>query len=181
MKRISRNIHSIIAATLFLGGAVVVFVLVAHMINTKGTALKERLRIIADEQVLEQQYVSLAKAIRETEEERQLLAGFVLEDERDTIDLLSTLDAIAKELGVTLSTQELREQDSTGAFNTLLLSYEIQGREDAVIKMSEMLETLPYHGHVTSFTLQRSAGEQGVQKASVAKISLEISIRNHDQ
>lgn len=180
MKGISKRIHSAVVAALFLGSSIAVLILVTHMTDKQGKALGERLQLIADDQVFEQQYVTLATTIRDTEEERQLLQQFILEDERDTIDLLSMLDTVAKKQGVELTTRNLQEQDASGPFNKLLISYEIQGHEEAVIRMVEMLEVLPYHGHTTSFSLQRKIdGETGLPAAS-ANISLELSIRKHD-
>lgn len=181
MKRFSKKIHTAFTALLFLGGAVAVFVLVSHMETREGEALRERLQLIADEQVFEQQFNTLVSTVRDTEEERATLAGFILEDERDTIELLSTLDTIAKEQSVELTTRELRENEVEGSFNTLLLGYEINGQEAAVIRMSEILETLPYHGHVTSFMVERTIDEATGNVTMTAKLDLELSIKKHDQ
>lgn len=181
MKRFSKKIHTAFTALLFLGGSVAVFVLVSHMETRGGEALRERLQLIADEQVFEQQFNTLISTVNDTEEERTTLAGFILEDERDTIELLSTLDTIAKEQSVELTTRELRENEVEGSFNTLLLGYEIRGQETAVVRMSEILETLPYHGHVTSFVMDRNTDETTGNVTMTAKLNLELSIKKHDQ
>ena len=180
MHQASKKIRTIIFAGLFLGGAVAVLVLVLYMVNTKGEALSEQMQLIADEQAFDKQHASLAAAVRETVDDRELLEGAVLKDKSDTIELLSLLDTVAIAQGVELTTKQLSEQEVSGPFNTLVLDYHIVGTETSVIRMLKILETLPYHGHVTSLSVRRSELNSTGLSEMIAEVSLSLSIRKHD-
>lgn len=180
MQHMPRKIRSAAIAFLFLGGSVVTLLFVSHVVTTKGDALGERMQLIADERAFEQQYSELAATVRETAAERELLEAAVLRDDRDTIELLSLLDSIAAAQGVTLTTSGLNETQTAGRFNTLSLNYKISGSGKAVTRMLKLLETLPYHGHITSVSVRRSTeGETGTPQMT-ADISLSLSIQKND-
>lgn len=180
MQHFSKKIHSIIIALMFLGVAIAVLVAISLMVKERGEALRESMQLIADEQRFEKQYTVLAASVRETVEEREMLEKAILRGDRDTIELLSTLDNVAAGQGVELTTNSLTENEGTGRFGELTLVYTVSGSEKAVMRMLEIFEHLPYHGHITSVSVRRSTSAGTGATEAIANLTLVLTIEKYD-
>ncbi|MDC1205362.1 hypothetical protein N8083_00750 [Candidatus Pacebacteria bacterium] len=175
-----RKIQPVLFGLLFMGGSGFVLIWMWTSIDNFGVSLQERRQTIVNEEAFDNQYNNLVSIVEATEDERQLLEQFVLRDDSDTIALLSQIDEIALNQGVKLETQELRVIEQEGSFDNLAASFEVSGREDAVIKIIKMFETLPYHGYVTTLSMQRSFDEITGQNNIKANVALLITIKKYD-
>ena len=152
----------------------------AHFVATMGDGLNERMITVANKNAFEEEFDALTALVAETKQDREALDQFILNDEADTIDLLSEFDAIAERQQVNLSTNQLAVTETSGEYDMLSLTYTVSGSEDAVIRMIEIFESLPYHGEVESLTYARKEnGETGINNVT-ASVALQLSIKKHD-
>lgn len=145
-----------------------------------GADLYESVQAVTNERAFDTQYSELQSILEETEVERQVLDTFVLQDDSDTIALLSKIDEIAFAQGVVLTTNNLKVVESTTDFNDLAVSFSIEGDETGVFNMVRMFETLPYHGRITNLDVNRSSEKTTNRVTSKVTISLLLSIKKYD-
>lgn len=180
MKRILKKMQQPIIALLFLCAAAASLTWLWFTIGSSGEELKKRLETLENKQEFESQLVQLNDIVNESVAEREQLESFILSDENDTIALLSELDAIAQDQGVTLATQELSVQEEKGRFNTLAMRLNISGEEASVMRLIKMLETLPYHGEMASLSYRRSENTSTGQTSVTANVALRLTMNEYD-
>jgi hypothetical protein len=151
------------------------------MVEQQGIDLKNQVQTIADQKDFEEHYQKIISTIEDTESERKALENYVLQDDSQTISLLSQFDKIAADQQVMLGTKELVVEETSGNFNKLKLGYHIEGSEASVIKMLELFETLPYHGMIAGVDIDRTLDEDGLLSSATALISLEQTIKKYDR
>lgn len=164
-----------------MAGMAGAFAWIWFMVDKQGDELQTQVQTVVDREVFAKQFDQLIKTVEATERERENLEQFILQNDTDTIALLSELDKIASEHGVELSTRELTVETTKEEFDRLILKYDLVGREESVIKIIKMLETLPYHGEISGLTLNRNLIEETNETELVAGVSLLLSIKKYDQ
>lgn len=174
------HIKPLIFSLIFLGGAVGGYAWVTVVLEEQGEKLQEQMLTIANQQAFEARFDELSKMVNETESERSQLAGYILKDDADTITLLSKFDDIAAKQNVDLKTSQLTVEEQKGPYNLLKLSYSLEGSETSVRRMIQLFETVPYHGYITSLSLQRSTNEATGAVEVESTIGLEITIEKYD-
>ena len=150
------------------------------MVEKLGADLQSQVQTIADQKDFEKHYQKVITTTDERESERKALENFVLQDDSQTISLLSQFDKIAADQQVQLGTKELLLEETSGDFNKLKLGYHIEGSEPAVMRMLKLFETLPYHGKIKAVNLDRKIDEDGKVSNTTASVSLELTIKKYD-
>lgn len=175
-----KKMQPLIFALIFLLGSIAAFVWVWMSTEQSGELLAERVQAIENEQVFEGQYIQLTEVVEESADERARLQTFILQDESDTIDLLSQFDEVARAQGITLTTEKLDVAEGPGTYNSLAIEMTLEGTEARVLEMIELLETVPYHGHMPSLTLERTTTDSGVRMLT-AHVIVQLTINQYDQ
>lgn len=174
-----KRFQPLLLACLFMIGSIAGAYWLWMTVDQYGVELAEQAQIIADQQAFQSQFVRLEETIEKTAEQRTALGALILQDDGDTIGLLSEFDQIASEQGVELTTQNLSVAELPGSFNELVLSYSLGGSEAAVKRMISIFETMPYHSEVTSVSLARAVSPVGVVSAN-ASVVLRVTINAYD-
>lgn len=141
-----------------LVGAVITTYIIYEQ-ERKGVILKEYLE---NQQVLSGIDSTNAKIQTEVVSaggEERPLNSFVLISESDTITFLASIDKLAKSVGVTLVTNELKTSKTpeTG-FDEISATFSLRGSQTAIEKMIRLLEILPYRSKIDSLTVTRNLG-----------------------
>lgn len=104
----------------------------------------------------------MTSLLSETEEERKKLRSFIVEDEEVTT-FLELIEKRGRALGLALETKTVTTEKGNASFETLVLSFEIEGSYEQVIQMLKLVETLPYQVGVRSVALDHpsSGAESG--------------------
>lgn len=175
-----KKVQSILIVAAILAAVAGLLWGLSTLIAGYGSALQEQLQTLANEQAFAGQYEELLETMDTVATDQALLNEFVLQDDRDTIDLLSQLDAIAAQQQVILETNQLQENPKDDFFNLITLAYSIEGEAAAVMRMIRIFETLPYHGEITQLNLDRSINSETGVPTLKAAITLLLTIRKYD-
>jgi len=175
-----RKLQPLILVLLFMTAAASGFAWLWVTTDVAGEKLMERLQTIKDKQAFESEQRELDEIIASSQEERALLGTFILEDENDTIDVLSQFEEIARQQGVAFTTEELNVIETDNRYNKLSMKLQVVGAEEHVLHLVRMLEVVPYHGNISSLNLARATSDAGVATLS-ANITLLLTIRAYDQ
>lgn len=143
-----------LVAALYFVIAVAMLGWVLYEVYTAGEALTDRVSAIADKNAKLKTYGELAKLIEDTQMQRSELETFVLTKNK-TSSFLTDIESLGAAQGVLLSTNSLKVVEKEGSFNELVIQFSIEGKEAFVQKMLVLLETLPYHSHVSSLSYTR--------------------------
>lgn len=100
----------------------------------------------------------LSEALLKTKDERTFLTLQILEDD-DVIELLSLIETLGKEQGVTLTTSSLNVEKIDRKFETLAVNLEVNGSYASVMNMLNLLEHLPYQSSIFTIQLERQGDE----------------------
>lgn len=166
---------------LFAVGGGAAFVWTWYGVQHYGDELRERIQTVENQRQFKNQFDQLIAMVGETEADRTMLETFILDDENDTIGLLSRFDEIAAAHRISFSTRELRVVPGDPMFDDLILGFQIDGNEDAVMNMVRMFETLPYHGSITSLSIERTEDPETGMRLASASMDMSLTIRHHDQ
>lgn len=155
--------------------------LVAYLwfyLEDRGTKLQADLQTVHDRDELEREYKRLQELLEETETERTELERHVIVGEPGTVSFLSLIDEVAVELGIELSTDELKvvTTNETG-FDELLIKFSFKGQEPQIIRLVKMFETLPYHGRLTTLNLLRTYNNETGSWSIGGSLTLILSIK----
>lgn len=173
------HIKPLLIALLFVGSAIAGYVWLWHAVERMGDGLLAQVQLIENQEAFDTEYAMLLDTVESSTEQRAKLETFILNGEDDTITLLSELDVITQNYGVEIATQQLQEIEQTGDFNQLDVSFSLTGPEEQVVALVQLFETLPYHGRVTSLSMQRTVSEDTASTMK-ASISLLLTIARHD-
>ena len=153
-------------------------ILVWQYVVDKGNELVGQAQELAQFQAREQAYRELEGLVDQTQDSRQELQTYVLTEEK-TIDFLALIEQIAIEQGIELTTNSLKVVEEEGLFDTLVVSYSIEGPDKYVSSMLLLFETLPYHAFVSSLSLQYLPEESGYK--TKGNIELTASLLQYDR
>ena len=171
------KIFAVFSALFFLGSISTTF-FVWQYAQSEGEVLLNQAKEVADFEAREKTYRTLENLIETTQQDRDELSTYVLTEE-GTIDFLATVERLAVEQGVTLNTNSLRVLEGKGLFDTLVISYSLEGKKAYVDSMLLLMETLPYHSFVSDVRLEYSSVE-GV-RFTKGTVELTISLLNYDR
>lgn len=166
-----------LSLVLFIGAAIGVF-LTWQYVQNKGDELLNQTKEIADFEAREQTYRDLERLVDDTQLDRDELRAHILTED-ETIDFLATIEQIAIEQGVELTTDSLQVTEEKGLFDTLSIAYTIEGSKERVETMLLLLETLPYHAFISDLSLHFSLEED--LESAAGSIKLSISLLNYDR
>lgn len=174
-----KKFQSLVIALVFMGSMIGLYIWMDTLVVSEGIALEKQAETISSQEEFSSQFRQLQSMVSETESEREKLETYILADDADTITLLTEIDAIAKQQNVILETNQLSVDETKGAFNTLNLSYTLEGTEEALMNMLRIFETLPYHGSIIKVSIDRKAS--GASPGSIsADIALQLTIEDYD-
>lgn len=151
------KVFGISSLLLFIVAATGLFLMWQYIVE-KGNELSHQTTEVAQFQAREQAYRELEDLVDQTQGARQELQSYILTEEK-TIDFLALIEAIALEQGVELTTNSLKVVEEKGLFDTLVVSYSINGMDERVSAILRLFETLPYHVFVSNVSLQYSSIE----------------------
>lgn len=171
------KIFAVSAFLIFLG-SIVGISFIGQYVQSKGEELKKQTKEIADFDARDQSYKELEKLVVSTQSDRDELDTYVLTED-ETIDFLALIEQTAKKQLVELSTDSLKVTEEKGLFDTLVISYTVEGQKERVLSMLSLLETLPYHAFISNVSLQYT-NEEGVEKAR-GRVELTVSLLNYDR
>ncbi len=142
-------IVSIICFLVSVGGVYVLWI----TIKNQGEALAQKANALALFEAQNKSYRDLEQLVDNTQAERAQLHKYLLTEDQ-TIDFLSKIEKLADSLSIDLSTDALKVQDGEGSFDTLLISYRVEGMKTRVDTLIRMLETLPYQAGLSNVSFQ---------------------------
>ena len=171
----------VIATAVYLGSTFFGALFMYKTIYDAGELLTTRVNTIASNDVKEKMIKDLELSLVKTEEERTAVRSFVLTEDKTSL-FLTDIEQVARAQSVVVTTNTLEvvkpikkvvSGTSTSPapvaeasfFDTLIISFSLEGDEKNVQKMLKTFETLPYHSSVTSFSLKREGG--GKAKATL--------------
>lgn len=156
--------HTKIVATvalLILLGALIALGVLWYLISVSKEAFAVQQKEIAKAHVHERELASLARLVEESEEERTLLASYMLKEE-DVIDFLSLLENMAKEQGVVIEIRSLNVGEIDDSFEELQVNLTAEGSYEAVHHTLRLLETLAYQSYVGSASISRKGNSNAM-------------------
>lgn len=170
--------------TKWLGIAIVTFTVfsgilffVARALTQDAAALEEVLQTLASEQAVMQEQQALKQILDQTAEVREELGSYIISGESGTVTFLSTIDTMAAQLGIVLTTSRLEVENSAdGPYDTLAVMFSIEGDETAVLRALRLFETLPYRGAVTDVQINRTSDVATGRAQMKGTVSLSLSI-----
>ncbi|GEM_PF-822232 len=148
-------------------------------IHTEGEKLEAEITAVANFLAREETYEDVTSLVTDTSDERQELLAYVLTEEK-TIDFLAEVEQIAIDQGIALTTDTLQVTPGTGLFDTLTVSFSVEGPEVYVIRMLQILETLPYYSSVVRVVLNTESELNGVPIVA-GTITLEVNLLQYDR
>jgi len=163
---------------ILLVGAIAGVLLAWQYVHTKGEELVHETTVVANFNARDQRYTELAQLIDATRADRDILTSYLL-SEKDTIEFLSSIERVAVEQGVDLVTNSLQVVPGTGLFDTLVISFALEGQKSHVYTMLRVLETLPYHGYVTKLSFHES--EKNGATITTGTVELTVSLIQYDR
>ena len=167
---------------LIISVLVCVFVIAAligmwYLIGQQGIALKSNMQAVQDKEELSREQFKLQAILDETVAERDRLRSHVLEGEEGAVKLLSTVDEVAADLGITLETKRLAVRDNKGGlFNTLVIDFSLKGSERSVMKALQLLELMPYRSHLDRISMSRERNVETGTLVSQIELTMHVSI-----
>jgi len=167
----------IFSTLIFLGSVLGVFLLWQYL-QSEGSQLVSQAKEIADFNALEQTYRDLENLVNQTQADRDELNAYVL-TENETVDFLAAIEQVAVEQAVELTTNSLQVTEGKDFFDTLTISYSVDGPKNNVDALLLLLETLPYHTFISNISLNYTPTNGGsTVKGSIA---LTVSLLNYDR
>ncbi len=153
------------------------FVLFVLKLNKASSGLELAVQTIANEAEFRKDQQTLKTILDNTSDIRTELLSYVLSGDGGTVQFLSLVDKTAADLGIKLSTTKLEVRPAAkGRFNTLLVSFSLEGSEPSVEKMLKALEVLPYSSRIMDLELNRSFNTiTGINQVT-GSVGMEISI-----
>ncbi len=141
-------ISSFVFFVLGVGVAVVVY----FVITNQGQKLEEEMKVIGTNKLVEKQLVELSEVLDQTEEDRDVLTGYLL-TEGKTIKFLNEVETLARDRGLKFTTDTLEVNElSNPQFDEVELHFSAIGNKNTLIKFLDTIETLPYFSHISSLT-----------------------------
>lgn len=143
---------SLAAAMLAAGVLTYIF----YKIEAQSILLEEQISILNESNTKESAYLRLSRLAQETETKRTLLSDSFFKNEGDSIVFLGEIEALAKEIGLSLKTEDLDKivsEDNKQEFIKMTFVY--TGKKETVFEFTKLMEVTPYHAVVDSLSLRK--------------------------
>ncbi len=167
-----------VGALLFLVTACIVLFAMWRYVGITGAELVDHSKEIANHQARQQTYNELEQLVNSTKADRDELSTYVLTEDK-TIDFLATVEQIAIEQGITMTTNALEVVEQEGLFDTLIISFAVEGDTKRVDAMVHIFETLPYHAFVSDILF--SYDQKSLSPTTKGTIELTVSLLQYDR
>lgn len=120
--------------------------------------LKEQLLAVQKEQAQQDAMFRLRRVEEESQEDRAKLAGYMLTEDSQSIEVLTRIEGYAPQVGVSLTTTNLEQSSNpdTGE-GWLQIGFTFSGTEEQVEQFIQILESIPYVSYLTSVSLRANA------------------------
>jgi hypothetical protein len=155
-----KNLHTTrtvaIIAALFFIGAVCVYAYALYHTSSMGGMLRERLQTIANSNEKIRSSQDLQGLYETSKEDRERLRSFALTQD-EAGDFLTEIERMGTQVGVAITTNGLKVEKKKDTPDQLVIQFTLEGTEQAVRTMVQMLEVLPYPSYLSGLTL--SEGE----------------------
>lgn len=147
------KIVALIVTSIFLL-ALVGFVGFGYVVGTQKVKLNEALTAAAELKMQEESLSTLVKTVESSKADRTELDSIILTEE-GVIDLLTLIESLGVEQGVSLKTSTLTVSPVGDLFEALTVTVSVEGSYSAVMHITKLLETLPYQSSVPKVFLQQ--------------------------
>ena len=149
----------VILGILFFIVSIVMYVLFFTIVSNhkkQFTALSiERATIQSHQKLLKE----LTQTLEETKHEREIIKDSILKEE-NIIDLLTLIESLGKEQGVSVITNSLNVTPINATFETLVVTVGVEGSYGAVLHILELFEALPYQSTINKVQITHT--EEGI-------------------
>jgi hypothetical protein len=160
--------RTLIISVLLLIFALAAFVSSVYFIKHKEQALKVQLETLAKERQQQQHYFDIANIHEASIGDRELLSTYLLNNEGESIDILTRIEGLAPQVGVSLETKNLQKiTDKESKADWIEVSFVFSGERDNVERFVAVLEHLPYVSHITSLGLSARASNDWEAQATL--------------
>lgn len=156
-----------IVSLIFFMVAIGALVWVLLQINHGGDQLKTYTTTIANNAAEQKQFETLHDLVEKTADDRAALQQFLLTKDK-TVDLLAQIESIGQQQGAIVTTKSLQVKSEKNSDEELVISFEVTGSQEAVMRMLKILETLPYHSTVQTASLNIHKQSQTVLTITIA-------------
>ena len=142
---------------LFFGAALLVCGGLLYLINQQASELEIAITEVSNLNATERAGVALVQLADETVRERETLAGYVL-TRSEVPDFVTFLETFITRERVTMNVTSLNAAAAKKGeqYGSLVVAIDLKGSRSDVLRVFEMLETLPQHSYVSQTNLTQS-------------------------
>lgn len=150
-KATSRNLIIVSVAVLLASG---VFVYAGYFLKSKEQTLQNQLTALQKEQQQESLYFKLEKLAIDSAPKRELLRAPLLDQESESIEVLTWIEELAPKIGVSLETKNLvKVTDKETKTDWIEVSFAFSGTQEDVERFVKILEHIPYLSYLTTLSM----------------------------
>lgn len=171
-----KTIRIFIASFIMISVSTAVFVFFINYIINQGDNLKAQIEKLEIQQAQASSYLKLERLSIETQSERDQIQSYFLLKDNDTIILLTKVESIAQEMGLSIKSGNLNTVTDKDKKEWLEVTFSFSGAESKVDDFIKVLESLPYVLRLTDISI--SALSSSDWKADV---KMQIQIITYDK
>jgi Tfp pilus assembly protein PilO len=150
------TLRNLIISSVFLLVALGVFVYGLYTIEAANSRLTEQITALETNRAQEVMFQQMQRIADESEDNRMVLDAAFLAGEGESIDFLNTVETLARDVGLSFTTENLRKAtDEDTGVEKLVVGFSYTGDYQTVTDFLATLENLSYIGAVTSFELSQ--------------------------
>lgn len=179
MMKISHTTQYAIGSFLFFVFGVAVAGFTYYLINTDGARLADRMQVIGENQLMQERYDELQVILSQSEDEHAELDSHLL-TEGKTINFLSEIETLARNMGLQFSTDSLEvETMPNPQFGSIVMRLQAEGERATLIEFLTLLETLPYYSRIQELQFDRVQARSGTLWS--ARITLMVAMHTNTE
>lgn len=142
-----------------LGIALAGYLYAGYFLKNKEQALRGQIEALTKQQQQESLYFRLEKLAVDSKERREALRAPLLDQESKSIEVLTWIESLAPQNGITLETKNLQKvTDKETKTDWIEVSFVFSGTEERVERFIAILEHIPYLSYVTSLSMAAQSG-----------------------
>lgn len=146
-------------------------------VSMEGAKLEEQMEVVGKNRLMQDRYNNLLKILEDTKTEHEQLGGHLL-TEGNTINFLSEIESLARDMGLRFTTDSLDvEALPNPQFEAINLKLRADGDRETLVSFLNILESLPYFSRINELGLEAAGGED----LWSAKITLMVGMQAHDK
>jgi hypothetical protein len=174
MSKVTKKIITI--ALVLLAGTAAIFSFMVYQVVGQGALLTEQVEALETERSQEVAYYRLQRQAEDSVLEREQLKSYFLDSNGNGIDLLNSVEEMAPEAGVSLTTESITlVTDVADDSEWIKTTFSFNADRDSVQNFIQVLETLPYVSRVTRISFQSAANNQWS-----ASVTLQVRVLDYD-